>query len=268
MTFRPATGRRAFGGGGCRDDRQFISAGATGIGVGSNMFSRRILFFSYKRITSRVQSSLRQGRASCRGFSLIELLVALVLLSLMFALLTSSLGFGTKLWSDHEQDSAQASHVMVVEGLLRRLLSEARPVAETATKDAPWHIKFSGDKNSIEFTAPMLERFATGGFYEINIRTREGNRSTKKIEMSWSLPRQSGNKMNAVLFEGNVNLEFAFFGSQKVGEPPRWYSDWRYQRALPELVLVRLTLGGRRWPDLLVAPKVQSINLIQPPTDF
>jgi len=250
------------------DDRQLISARATGISVGSNMFSCRIPFCSYKRIASRVKRSLRQGRASCRGFTLIELLVALVLLSLMFALLTSSLGFGTKLWSDHEQDSAQASHVMVVEGLLRRLLSEARPVAETATKGAPWHIKFSGDKNSVKFTAPMLERFATGGFYEIDIRTAQGDRSANKIEMSWSLPKQSGKKMNAVLFEGNVKLEFAYFGSQKVGEPPRWQGDWSYQRTLPELVLVRLTLGGRRWPDLLVAPKVQSINLIQPPTDF
>jgi general secretion pathway protein J len=232
------------------------------------MFLRLIPFCSYKPSSGYVERSLRRERASCRGFSLIELLVALVLLSLMFALLTSSLGFGTKLWSDHEQDSAQASHVMIVEGLLRRLLSEARPVAESATKDAPWHVKFSGHKKSIKFTAPMLERFATGGFYEINIRTTQGNISADKIEMSWSLPKQLGKKMNAVLFEGNASLEFAFFGSQKVGEPPRWHADWSYQRTLPELVLVRLTLGGRRWPDLLVAPKVQSINLIQPPTVF
>lgn len=209
-----------------------------------------------------------QGRASCRGFTLVELLVSLVLLGLMFTLLTSSIGFGTKVWSEHESESSEVSHVMVVENLLRRLISEARPVAMRATREQPWHINFAGEKNAIRFSAPMIERLSTGGFYEITIAVGERSGSKKTIEMSWRLPSQSAEQMGAVLFEGEVNLEFAYFGSQQVGAPPRWYPEWNFQRELPKLILTRLTLGKRRWPDLIVAPKVQTIALIQPSLDL
>lgn len=230
--------------------------------------------FAPSRLRGAAKPSLAAKRnlaaslASCGGFTLVELLVSLVLLGLMFTLLASSLGFGTKIWSEHEHESSEASHVMVVENLLRRLISEARPVAVQATKDSPWHVNFAGDKNSIRFSAPMLERLATGGFYEITIRVGEGAGSRKTIEMSWGLPDQSKEQMGAVLFEGNVDLEFEFFGSRQVGEPARWYSEWNDQRVLPKLILTRLKLGKRRWPDLIVATKVQSIELIRPSVDL
>jgi general secretion pathway protein J len=218
------------------------------------------------------QCCLRQSRkiffGTCRGFTLIELLVALVLMALMFLLLASGLRSGARIWGDKEQEASEASHVFVVENLLRRLLSEARPVMVRATKRTPLHVDFAGSRDSIRFIAPMLQHLGSGGFYEITVAIRQGASAQRRIEISWRPFPNTSEEQHAVLFEGDVDVDFAFFGSRGAGESAQWHDDWRHQLQLPDLVLTRLTLGGRRWPDLVVSPKVQSIHLIAPEFEY
>ena len=55
------------------------------------------------------------------GFTLIELMVVFILLSLTFLLLTSGLGVGTKIW-EVQKGSSDTSEVLTVQNFLRRML--------------------------------------------------------------------------------------------------------------------------------------------------
>src|ERR1700730_7169060 len=88
--------------------------------------------------------------ARSAGFTLIELMVALILLSLVFLLITSSLQFGTNVWSAREEES-DSSEVLTAQDFLRRVLSETRPVMIEADSSHARHVVFAGNENSIRF---------------------------------------------------------------------------------------------------------------------
>jgi len=203
-----------------------------------------------------------------QGFSLIELLVAMVLLALMFLLLSSGLRFGTKIWSEHGNELSEASHILVVENLLRRLLSEARPVVVKATADRPQHVNFEGTRDSIRFVAPMLEHLGGGGLYEVTIKVSRIAKSRNKIEMSWRVFPQSTKDHQSILLEGPVDLEFSFLGDSETDQTAQWYNDWHFRQHLPKLIETRLTVHGRRWPKAVIALNVRSNQLRQPSEAF
>lgn len=163
-------------------------------------------------IDGRVRRARKAQDASSLGFTLIELLVALVLLALMFVLLTSGLRFGTKIWTEKDGELSEASQVLLVENLLRRLLSEAQPVFDQPNKKTPLQVKFFGTKDSVRFVAPMLDQLGVGGFYEVTIKFSRATRN--RVEMFWRMFRQAGKEQRTILLQGDVSLEFSFFGSR------------------------------------------------------
>lgn len=210
----------------------------------------------------------KEGLFVSPGFTLIELLVALVVLSLVFLLLFSALQFGTKVWSSTEEEAANTEQVLVVQGLLRRVLSESRPVIVEPDGTIAAHLLFVGTKTSIQFVAPMPTHLGAGGFYEIVLQLAKGDQSGSRLVMTWKLFRQphvslKQSEKQRVLMEGITDLEFAYFGSHGQ-EAAQWYSDWQATRSLPDLIRVRLVQGTQTWPDLIVSPMVRSVEVIAP----
>jgi general secretion pathway protein J len=203
------------------------------------------------------------------GFTLIELMVAFILLSLIFLLLTSGLGLGTKIW-EVKKGSSDTSEVLPVQNFLRRMLGEVRPVVVEASPFAR-HVFFAGKENSVRFIAPMPGNLGTGGFFEVAVYLTEGDQFGGQVEMSWHLfRRQDGlskpvsDQHREILINGVTEIQFAYFGYRKTNEPARWYSDWQDLQALPDLIRMRVKFSDsdRNWPELIAAPIVRSVNLI------
>lgn len=210
--------------------------------------------------------------ARSAGFTLIELLVALVLLGLVFLLLTSGLQFGTNVWSSRENVSG-SSEVLTAQNVLRRVLSETRPVMIEADVSHARHVYFVGNETSLRFVTSMPGHLGIGGFYEVVIYSTEGE-AGNRVEMSWHLFRTaeaalaaSSEDRHAVLLAGVNQLQFAYFGYRGKNEPAQWYNDWQGFDHLPDLIRMRVVFnnGAISWPDLVVAPAVRSLNLIIDP---
>lgn len=194
------------------------------------------------------------------GFTLVEVLVALVLLSLMFLLLISGLQFGTKVWNEKEDMLSRRSQSSAVQDVVRRLLSETRPVMFQTDKTTRQQVFFVGSKKSVRFVAPMLHHLGMGGLYEVALYLTKGDQ-THRLEMSWRVFPQGSGEQRVVLLDNVANLEFAFFGAPRRQNAVRWYADWREQLSLPELIHVHLDLDPDQL-DFRVALMVQSMKLI------
>jgi general secretion pathway protein J len=203
------------------------------------------------------------------GFTLVELLVALVLLSLVFLLLTSGLRLGAKVWNVGDEAVPNRSEVLAAHHLLRRVLSEARPIMIEAR---PRHVFFTGDDDSIRLVTSVPGHLGLGGLYEVAIyMAKDPNR----VEMSWRLFRRTNalvgpalKEQHSMLMSRVAALRFAYFGNRGTGylrgrEPPRWYNDWHDLQYLPDLIRmhVEFVQGENRWPDLVVKPMVESLDL-------
>jgi general secretion pathway protein J len=202
------------------------------------------------------------------GFTLLELLVGLLLLSAIFLLLTSGLQFGTKLWNSSEEQSGSVAEMVTVHQLLRDVLSEAQPLM---FKDTNLHryVFFAGSEHSVRFIAPMPEHLGVAGMYEVAIHATDGDEPGNRLEMTWRLFRRADQPSDAQVTEGQSilmdkisQIRFAYFGYRGQKEPPRWYDEWDGVR-LPVATRVRVTFNdGAPWPDLVVPTMVNSVTPI------
>jgi hypothetical protein len=170
--------------------------------------------------------------APSRGFTLLELLQ-----------------FGTRAWNVGQEEPNSMSEAVTVQQLLRRVLSEARPLIIEATPTVRRHVFFVGNQNSVRFIAPVPEHLGVGGLYEVALYLTDDGGSPNRLEMSWRLFRGA---------EGSEVRRVALLDKVARALPqgsPRWYGDWQNLESLPDLIRMHVTLssGAPVWPDLTVA---------------
>ena len=218
--------------------------------------------------TSDSLRAFEDRRRKTSGFTLLELLVALLLLSAIFLLLTSGLQFGTKIWNSSEPQLGGVAETVTVQQLLRRVLSGAGPLI---FEDTNLHrrVFFVGNEHSVRFIAPVPERLGVGGLYEVAIYATDGDKPRNRLVMTWRLVRQAEQpsetqvkERRSVLMDRITQIRFAYFGHQGLKEPARWYNEWD-GLALPTAIRLRVTFNdGAPWPDLVVHTMVNSLTPI------
>jgi general secretion pathway protein J len=207
---------------------------------------------------------LKMSRIVNLGFTLLELLVGLFVLSILFLLLTNSLQLGVAAWSTREEESMSASDSSAVQNLLRTLLSEASPVMTTKKMH---RVFFVGMEHSIRFVAPIPRHLGIGGLYEVNL-AKDG--SGDRIEMYWRLLRDEASS-GVTMGERRVTLvpdvsqvRFAYFGRGPKDKSAKWHNEWQDLWYLPELIRMSVSFreSSHIWPDLVAAPVAQTLQPI------
>jgi general secretion pathway protein J len=96
------------------------------------------------------------------GFTLVEVLVAVTLLSLLSMALFSSVRFGVTAWQRGTERADQIHTSMAVQEVLRRLIGEAYPLL---LSDGAGNglVDFAGTATSLDFLAPVPVALASGG---------------------------------------------------------------------------------------------------------
>jgi len=211
----------------------------------------------------RPEATIRQA---CRGFTLVELLVALVVLALLSTMLFGTLRFAHLAAARGEAATDRIQRTETAMRLLRRQLEEAAPLTVSGATQPP-PIAFAGDEKSVLFLAPPAAALVMGGL-QLTWFTIERDGRTSRLVLRWRSfdPRQEnwppeldgGRNMAAlVLGETPGDASLSYFGPPFAPDaaphsPSEWYSDWTGAAAFP--ALIRLGFSGSTIPDLLVSP--------------
>ncbi len=224
-------------------------------------------------MSTRAPDSGTAGRSGLSikeaGFTLVEVLLSLVLLSvllmLLFAAFRSSAGL-----IEREQNRPQLSEDFVVQNLLRRLLNEATPIVITGDpRRVARRVFFIGRKDYVRFIAPMPAHFGFGGVSDIRLYLAGGEDGSQRLEMSWRVFRTdrltiegSDEDRHITLLDDIAEADFAYFGYRGKGSASAWYDEWQTVQALPQLIRLHLTFNrsDRSWPDLVAAPQAQTLT--------
>jgi general secretion pathway protein J len=175
-----------------------------------------------------------------RGFTLVELLVALALTGLVALLLLE----GTRMAAQGtNRAAAQADRLeahRTLEDLLRRELSAA-----VASPLLPNVAPLVGGPQKLEFLS--LAEDGGAGLYRIRLEIENGG-----LVMSRS-PVAGGAPDRTVLAPRIASLALAYFGTAPETGASKWRERWEGMRALPSLVRVTFDLGdGIVHPPLVV----------------
>jgi general secretion pathway protein J len=198
-----------------------------------------------------------------RGFTLIELMVALVLLALISSVLYGSLSLSATSWDKGEAKAEQATDMRQTGEFLRQALTAEHPLRLHKALDQPLY--FAGASDSLAFAAATPGRVG-GGIYYFRIALAPNGESSRLL-LSRTIPDYSALKPPSfdaadasVLADGIAQLKFSYFGRDPDAVDvvdPTWRDRWDDPQILPLLIRMDVkTAQGAMWPPLVVEPRI------------
>ncbi|HXR56694.1 MAG TPA: prepilin-type N-terminal cleavage/methylation domain-containing protein [Casimicrobiaceae bacterium] len=197
-----------------------------------------------------------------RGFTLLELIVALVLLALLSGVLFGSIRLAGRSTNGGEAKAEASASMRLVQQFLRANLEAQHP--SRMRKMLEWPLLFAGGSDELRYAARLPARVAGGGiwFYRLRVRTDEA-RSPLVLERmipdlsADALPDFNGAE-RSVLAENIAALKIGYFGRDPDAGPstePSWRDQWSDTQRLPMMIRIDVTpKTGPPWPTLYVAP--------------
>jgi prepilin-type N-terminal cleavage/methylation domain-containing protein len=192
------------------------------------------------------------------GLTLIELLISLTLLALLTAALPSTMQLVTRAWK------TSAAIVTVAPGaanlnILEQRLAEAMPLTET-TANGERGLAFRGTADALTFVSPLLQGPAGAGLYRFEVYAAASDATAAAVPMLRVSPFVPDSRNRAAPAAGDerpllrvpATMNFRYYGSPKLNEPPVWQPAWTRTDTLPQMV--ELSLRNASAPDVEAPP--------------
>jgi len=201
------------------------------------------------------------------GFTLVELLLAITLMSMLLALAYGGLRAATQA-SERGQVILEASgQVRTTHQFVRRQLNQMQPLPFGVMDDLDeTRIVFEGSATHIQFVAPMPGYLGKGGPQVQLLQIMQGNEGDDLIFSHALLqgyePDSLFDREPILLMEGIENAAFEFLGRDEDGELTGWMGAWPDPSILPVAVRLDLDFGEDSqalWPLLTTGVRVDEI---------
>lgn len=200
-----------------------------------------------------------------RGFTLVELLLAITLMSILLGLTYTGLRAATRSSERGEVLLAAGGELRAAHQFMRRQLNQMLPLPfALAGGNDEIRVVFEGDSGYVKYVAPMPGYLGTGGPQVQLVELAQGDDGNIVIQFSHALLQgfeedRLFDREPVILLEGVNSAGFEFLGRDEEGELTGWTTTWDQLEDLP--VAVRLNLDfaeglNLHWPDLMASVKV------------
>jgi general secretion pathway protein J len=203
---------------------------------------------------NRVQRKLvRQG-----GFTLLELLVAIMILTLLMTASLGSVRIASRSWAAGQERADMTEEMRSVADFLRRQFAQLPPL--TIGEGSDTRLAFAAGEKELRFVAPGPQySFGAGLFlYTLAGESIDGNES---LTLRYA-PFDPGNESfvepvssdGMILAWGFEDITFHYYGSQTDDDSPAWHRHWSPDAEFYPLAVrirTRSTPTGDGWPDLV-----------------
>ena len=201
-----------------------------------------------------------------KGFTLIEVLIAMTLLSIMMVLLFTSLKICADSWEKGESKITDVNEIAVVYNFFQRDLSVAKPLWNDLPAEEEKTFSFQGGTQSLQFVSAFPASAGRSGLqlFSLNLQ-EEDNEQFINVTIVPFIPMTEGakwHKEEVTLIKRVSDFRLAYFGSEEdmsedgasVGG---WQDEWLNKKVLPRLVKINISLeNGIYWPEMIIDLKV------------
>ncbi len=196
---------------------------------------------------SRARSRIR-NRGTSAGFTLLEVMLAIVLLALLLAGTWGAIRTTVHAMHSGEDAIDRTNRLRVAEEFMRRQVSRILPLAFGQDESTGTNYVFEGSGDSMRFVAPMPGYLSKGGPYVQTLKlvgARGGGKElvfTDSMLNGFDLAEQKQAMEPAVLLDQIQDGKFQYRTLDDQGELSDWSDQWDDPSVTPVMVRVLITM--------------------------
>jgi general secretion pathway protein J len=189
-----------------------------------------------------------------RGYTLVEMLIALIVVGLTAAMMLQGVTTGRRVWEHADAANAAGETVSGAQMLLREKIERAFPA--TRYDKIPTYADFFGAENTTMFLGPPRDLNAPGALVRYTLALASNGDLVLSALSDVALdPKAPGEPL--VLLHNVQQLDIGYYGVVPPDKAPAWHDTWQGRSVLPLLMRIRVQFppdDPRSWPELLIKP--------------
>ena len=207
----------------------------------------------------------RKSPGRTAGFTLVELLLAITLMSILLGLTYTGLRAATRSSQNGEKLLAAGGELRAAHQFMRRQLNQMLPLPFAVTDDSEGiRIVFEGDATRIQYVAQMPGYLGAGGPQVQLVEVANADDGELVVQFSHALLQgfeedRLYDRDPVILLERVSSAGFEFLGKDEQGELTGWATSWDQRDILPVAVRLNLEFSedlNLRWPDLVAGVRL------------
>ncbi|MBN8893678.1 MAG: prepilin-type N-terminal cleavage/methylation domain-containing protein [Rhodanobacter sp.] len=199
------------------------------------------------------------------GFTLLEILAALVLLALLLLGVYSGIASASRSVRSGTAAIERMDQLRAAQQFLRRELAQslAAPISRT---DRGEPVYFQGDAHEMRYVAPLPGYLGKLGPQLQQLQLVDDGAGGLRLELRLALLPPDGGPPQAlgepqVLFDHIRAGGFHYLGTDADGSALPWAGEWTADRSLPQVVRIELQPQGRAsWPRLDIPLRIEPLD--------
>jgi general secretion pathway protein J len=208
----------------------------------------------------------RFGSQRQAGFTLVELLLAITLMSMLLGLAYGGLRAAIRSADRGQVILEESGQLRSAHQFIRRQLTQLLPLAYAVTSGVEEvRIVFEGNSQRIQYVSSMPGYLGSGGPQVQLLELAPGMGSQQLLFSHAPLqnfePSRLFDRDPVLLLDGVSNATFSFLGRDEEGKPANWMSTWDQPENLPAAVRLEIEFseGGKViWPPLFAAVRIDA----------
>ncbi len=194
------------------------------------------------------------------GFTLLELLVSIVILSLIITISYSALRLGSRTWQGTANIITKNSTTRFAEQFIRKKIEQIYPIYwnDGATRI----IAFQGEEDGLKFIAPAPQGREVVEYYEYYVTNERQDDGSLSLLLYFEPhdPSKNGfkvtrNSPNRKILSRLDKVKYLYYGSQDKNSPLEWNDVWDdTTKTYPSIIKIEITSEEKMesWLDIAV----------------
>ncbi|MCB1858875.1 MAG: prepilin-type N-terminal cleavage/methylation domain-containing protein [Gammaproteobacteria bacterium] len=187
-----------------------------------------------------------------QGFSLLEVLVSITLLSVAMTLLLGGLRFTSRAWDAGERVSLRTADLETVHRVFGTMVGRLFPMSLYPGEDEDY--AFIGETRRLRFPAMLPPFPAMGGLNTVEFSIDHArDKDLLFVNLTPFVPDafaedQLPEDQHTLLLETSQQISFAYLGDQ---DQTTWNTQWTDTTVMPRFIKIQFRDGESHWPDLI-----------------
>ncbi|MET0893475.1 MAG: type II secretion system protein J [Pseudoxanthomonas sp.] len=199
---------------------------------------------------------MTNARKAAGGFTMIEVLLATMLLVMGLGLAFATLRASTTVVQRGELIAQRSERMRAVEGFLRRRLAAAQMIAFATDPATRQQSRFIGEPQRMRFVSDLPDYLGRGGPYLHDLMVADGGSrllvAFQMVQAGQAIEEAQPRPPEA-LADTLRDVRFRYRGLKPEGGLDDWQSQWIAGETLPLQVSIDIEAAdGTRWPALIV----------------